>query len=61
MDSEPSIILISIYVGIGVLVVILFLSVYWCCKSIYNIKIKPDESTILLANDGTIIYYLENV
>ena len=60
MDSESSIILISIYVGIGVLVVILFLNIYWCCKSISNISIKPDESTILLANDGTIIYYLEN-
>ena len=60
MDSESSIILTSIYVGIGVLVLILFLIVYWCYKSISTIRIQPDKSTILLANDGTIIYYLEN-
>ena len=61
MDSESSIVLISIYVGFGVLVVILFLNVYWCCRSIYNIRINPLNTTILLANDGTIIYYLDKV
>jgi hypothetical protein len=58
MDSESSIILISIYFGMGLLVLIFFLALYWCYKSISNIKIMPDETTILLANDGTIIYYL---
>ena len=61
MDGESSITLTSIYVGFGVLVLIFFLTIYWCYKSIINIKIIPIDSTILLANDGTLIYYFEKV